>query len=72
MRNRGTFDELLELEAPLILHRDAQKAVNSSGTPIHPKTRLAVTLRWLAGGSYVDLCFLLLGLGFHLFTVIGV
>ncbi len=55
--NRATFDELLELVAPLILHCDAQKAVNSSGTPIHLKTRLAVTLRWLAGGSYVDLCF---------------
>jgi hypothetical protein len=35
--DRATFDELLELVAPLILHRDAQKAVNSSGTPIHPK-----------------------------------
>ena len=33
------------------------KAINSSGQPIVLKTRLAVTLRWLAGGSYLDLCF---------------
>ena len=33
------------------------KACNSSGVPITSRTRLAVTLRWLAGGSYLDLCF---------------
>ncbi len=53
----ATFDELLELVAPLIDHHDAQKAVNSSRTPIHPKTKLDMMLRWLAGGSYVDLGF---------------
>ncbi len=33
------------------------KAINSSGAVVPLKTRLAVTLRWLAGGSYLDLCF---------------
>ncbi len=33
------------------------KACNSSGAPIVLVTRWAVTLRWLAGGSYLDLCF---------------
>lgn len=31
--------------------------MNSSGSPISIITRLAVTLRWLAGGSYLNLCF---------------
>jgi hypothetical protein len=30
---------------------------NSSGQPVVLKTRLAVSLWWLAGGSYLDLCF---------------
>ena len=33
------------------------KAVNCSGAAVPLKTRLAVTLRWLAGGSYLDLYF---------------
>ncbi len=33
------------------------KAVNSSGQGVALKTRLAESLRWLAGGSYLDLCF---------------
>ena len=33
------------------------KASNSSGSPFSSKTRLAVTLRWLAGASHIDLCF---------------
>jgi len=37
--------------------RNEAKAENSSGAPIVLKTRLAVTLRWLAGASYLDLCF---------------
>jgi hypothetical protein len=37
--------------------RDERKARNSSGSPISLRTRLAVTLRWLAGASHWDLCF---------------
>jgi hypothetical protein len=36
---------------------EEQKAINSSGSAISPTARLAVTLRFLAGGSYLDLCF---------------
>ena len=36
---------------------NVSKAVNSSGHSVTLKTRLAVSLRWLAGGSYLDLCF---------------
>lgn len=32
-------------------------ALNSSGSVISSVTRLACTLRWLAGGSYLDICF---------------
>ncbi len=32
-------------------------AENSSGSNISLRTRLACTLRWLAGGSYIDICF---------------
>lgn len=34
-----------------------RQAENSSGSVITTKTALAVTLRWLAGASYIDLCF---------------
>jgi hypothetical protein len=55
--DRETFEEILQTVAPHIIHRDEQKATNSSGTPIPIKTWLAVTLRWLAGASHLDLCF---------------
>ena len=35
--------------------KDEKKAVASSGSVITNKTRLAITLRWLAGASYLDL-----------------
>lgn len=54
--DRDTFNELEERIAPLV-HRDEVKAVNSSGQAITARTKLAVTLRWLAGGSYIDICF---------------
>jgi hypothetical protein len=55
--DRPTFDEVLDSISPFISARDEQKAINSSGSVITMKTRLAVTLCWLAGGSYLDLCF---------------
>jgi hypothetical protein len=33
------------------------KAKNSSGSEIPTATKVAITLRWLAGGSYIDICF---------------
>ena len=37
------------------LDRNELLATNSSGSPVTVTTRLAVTLRWLAGGSYLDI-----------------
>jgi hypothetical protein len=42
---------------PHLVQRFGVKAQNSSGSAIFFKTRLAVTLRWLAGASHIDLCF---------------
>jgi hypothetical protein len=54
--DRDSFYELVEVLDSKI-KRDAMKAPCSSGSPISTVTRLAVTLRWVAGGSYTDLCF---------------
>jgi hypothetical protein len=55
--DRASFNVILELIEPFMEKRDEQKATNSSGCAISLKTRLAVTLRWLAGGSHLDICF---------------
>ena len=52
-----TFDEVMERITPFVKVPNEVKAFNSSGGPITLKTRLAVSLCWLAGGSYLDLCF---------------
>jgi hypothetical protein len=63
--DRGTFNYILaRLESFFPL--SVTKAINSSGAVVPLKTRLAVTLRWLAGGSYLDLCFAW-GLGVSMF-----
>lgn len=54
--DRSTFHEICEKLHPF-LTRNELKARNSSGSVITTETRLAVTLRWLAGGCYLDLCF---------------
>ena len=54
--DRETFDFILCKVEPLLSVANT-KACNSSGVPITSRTRLAVTLHWLAGGSYLDLCF---------------
>ena len=54
--DRITFDGILNSITSLIA-RNVTKAIAATGQPITSKTRLAVTLRWLAGGSFVDLCF---------------
>lgn len=56
--NRAAFSWLLEQIHPIIAPHASQ-----SGGRYHPpgevnsKTKLAATLRWLAGGSYLDICF---------------
>jgi len=54
--DRNTFDYILRKIEPL-LSRNEVKAINSSGEVVTARTRLAVSLRWLAGGSYLDICF---------------
>jgi hypothetical protein len=55
--DRATFDAHVILLKDHMRPRNEQKAINSSGSAISFKTRLAVSLRWLAGGSYLDICF---------------
>ena len=54
--DRLTFQHLEERISPLV-SRLEEKAKNACGQEISVKTRLAVTLRWLAGGIQLDLCF---------------
>ena len=55
--DRLTFEEIVGKITPFLRLRNSTKARNSSGSEISITTRLAVTLRWLAGASYLDLCF---------------
>ena len=61
--NRCAFEELLQLLCTVCnVHSDTngigdpKQARNSSGSPVSMRTRLAVSLRWLAGGNYWDIC----------------
>jgi len=55
--NQVVFDVLLNKIAPYFANVNVTRAMNSSGSPIPLTTRLGVMLRWIAGGSYLDLCF---------------
>jgi hypothetical protein len=57
--DRAVFDMLIASISPYFRNLNVTRARNSSGSPISITTRLAVTLQWLAGGSYLDLCFAL-------------
>jgi hypothetical protein len=50
---KSAFTSLLEVLLP-DLQRDAAMVLRSSGWRIDPEIRLALTLRILAGGSYLD------------------
>jgi len=50
---RGTFFLLLSRLRPHLL-RNEEMAQRSSGGVVQPEVRLAITLRMLAGGSYID------------------
>jgi hypothetical protein len=54
--DRATFKLLLD-KIDSYFTINAIKAGNSSGGPISLMMRLAVSLRCLAGGSYLDICF---------------
>jgi hypothetical protein len=53
--SKKTFYVLLKLVHD-DLKKDHLKAQNSSGSPITPLVKLAATIRWLAGGMYIDIC----------------
>ena len=54
--DRTSFYELRDMLVRSLAF-DSVKATACSGSSISTTTRLAVTLRWLAGASYLDLCF---------------
>ena len=55
--NRTGFAKLLELVSPFMHDTNQHMAEISSGSVISKSTKLYVTLRFLAGGSFHDLCF---------------
>ena len=55
--NRRGFENLLRLISPILHDADEAMATLSSGSKISNRTKLYATLRWLAGGSYLDICF---------------
>jgi DDE superfamily endonuclease len=55
--DREGFNSLLRRIRGRMRNRNELQAIRSSGSWVTKKTRLACTLRWLAGGSYVDICF---------------
>ena len=55
--NREGFEKLLGLISPILHDTDETMAKLSSGSTISKRTKLYATLRWLAGGSYLDICF---------------
>ena len=58
--SRHAFDILLSTIEEKMMHSDSPisviRACSSSGSPISKKAKLGATLRWLAGGSYLDIC----------------
>ena len=54
--DRETFSELLLKITPFLPITNEQKAINSSGSMITNEMKLGMTLRWLSGGSYLDIC----------------
>lgn len=54
--SRDGFYKLLLKIRPFLQKKNPKQATNSSGSPISNTTKLAATLRWMAGGSYLDIC----------------
>jgi hypothetical protein len=53
--SKKSFYVLLKLVHDDLI-KDHSKAKNSSGSPITPLIKLAASIRWLAGGMYIDIC----------------
>jgi hypothetical protein len=52
---RRIFYYLLDMIRPKLETKNKEMAIISSGSPLEPEVLLAATLRYLAGGSYVDI-----------------
>jgi hypothetical protein len=55
--NRSGFNHLLEKISPAISGKSLWNNHHHHQNEVPVKTKLAATLRWLAGGSYLDICF---------------
>ena len=55
--SRYAFYRLVEIVTDKSKPTDRCKAENSSGSEVSIVTKVACALRWLAGGSYIDICF---------------
>ena len=53
---RSSFYELYSAIEPLLYAPNNLMACQSSGSCISKLTKLYCTLRWLSGGSYLDIC----------------
>jgi hypothetical protein len=54
--NRDSFEKLYQTFEPLLYTPNAAMTCQSSGSIVTKKTKLYCSLRWLAGGSYLDIC----------------
>ena len=55
--SKPSFYKLLNLIRPHLKKKSILHAINSSGSIISDHVCLAITLRWMAGASYIDLLF---------------
>jgi hypothetical protein len=55
--SRTKFEELLLQIEDFMPEVNVTMAIISPGSTITNRTKLSATLRWLAGGSYLDICF---------------
>ena len=55
--SRFAFNRLVGIVDDKSKKTNSVKAENSSGSEVSIVTKVACALRWLAGGSYIDICF---------------
>lgn len=68
--SRSAFNSLLQTIEPYMHNTDELQGVRAYGSIISNTTKLAVTLRWLSGGSYIDICFAF-GIGYSTFFAVN-
>ena len=55
--SRVAFNSLLDLITPFLHNTNEEMGRRSSSSFISNETKLYTMLRWLAGGSFIDICF---------------